>query len=258
MSTGLGDTIEGNDTADFVKADQPIAAPPSPLLYVTHCLRSTIICMDSNPAATYSTPRRRILRGKVTVEYSTRVLFPKLHVGSDCPGFETTPDEARSPLMFTSVSELALFRDGRPCRMCALEPMLRTLLTCGAGPAELVTFTSQPNPMSPESSVYSYRWGAVTQSGTRRLSRLVRDTKLETCQTPSCGPAAYGMVPAEAADALRWNLRTHTLPTQARIPQRESIETFWALINDAPPQLDAAAGAANVRELWLAAVALTS
>jgi hypothetical protein len=214
--------------------------------------------MDNFPATPVRRRRRQVLRGPITVEYSTRLGFPKLHVDAGCEGLASTPEAARATLRFSSSEDLAAFEEGRPCRMCTLEPLLRTLLRAGAEPAVLVTFTSQPNPSSPDDSVFSYNWGAVTASGTKRLIRLARAGGLEVCQTPSCGPAAYGLVSAETARALAWNLRTHTLIGSEAVPSREAIEIFWALSNDTPPQLADATADAPLLDQWQIAVALTS
>lgn len=218
---------------------------------------------DSTAAATAAAPakaprsrRRRVLRGQVTVHHSTRVRFPKLHVDPACEGLERTPEEARATLRFANAEDLAGFDGGRPCRMCTLEPLLRTLLTTPTGDRALVTFSSQPNPLSPDGSVFTYTWDAATPSGEARLRRLARSADLRPVGTPWCGLVVVGLVPTTAVQALVRNLRCHVLDPSPTLPSSEAVETFWALISDAPPQLDAALDQAPRLEHWRTALAL--
>lgn len=198
-------------------------------------------------------PRRR-LTGAVTVHYSTRPKYPKLHLVEDCEGLEATPPEARDAATFHSVRSLATTDWARPCRMCALESVL---ITCGdPKPAQerkvFVTFTSQATPRNPDASPLSFDWHAATDSGIARLRRLAR--RLNLSVTGSCsGPVAYGMVNEDAAAAIAGNLRTVVRHDVVDVPSEAMIATLWTLLGDNPPELAEILGEEVDLDPWTAA-----
>jgi hypothetical protein len=202
-------------------------------------------------------PRRR-LRGFVDVSYSARVKFPKFHLVADCEGFVSTPDEARLSRRFDTAVELGVCAEGRPCRMCTLESVLVSVLDPRPATERniLVTFTSQANPRSPDASVFHFDWLSATTSGASRLHRLARRGGLAVSATCS-GPAAFGYVSTDAAAVLKSNLRSFVIGSGQPAPQPSTVEVFWTLLGDNPPELAAAMGEIEGMDPWEVATLLT-
>lgn len=196
---------------------------------------------------------RRVLRGPITVTHSARLRFPKFHMVADCDSLERTPVEARATRDFASPMELALSTEGRPCRNCTLESVLITALKAPskADPV-FVTTTSQANPLDPGASVWKYKWSDSTESGRARVERLAQKANLPLAHT-GVGPALYGFVSPDAAQVLRFNLRTQVVASLTELPDRELVETVWTLLGDNPPEL---AGSELEDDPWVLAEAL--
>lgn len=180
---------------------------------------------------------RSPLSGEIEVVYSNRLKFPKYHVNPDCEGASATPEEARGRKTFESATYLGLDSEGRPCRMCSLESVLRTVFADHPGPEKVfVSFTAQENPRNPDVDVFSFNWSAATESGQRRVRRLARRGGLSVVRT-TAGSTAYGYVNRAVADVLAHNLRTLVRETAKEVPDAAVIECMWALLNDDPPEL---------------------
>ena len=197
-------------------------------------------------------PRRR-LRGEVTVWYSERLPYPKYHFVRTCEGLERTPDEAVGERVFPDVFDLALDRDGRPCRMCALESVLVTALDRRKwiGAADVfVTSTSQANPRNPDSALARFEWGQWSDSGAARLRRLARRAGLTVTATVA-GPVLWGWTDARTAACLAANLRS-CVRTGVEPGSLDDavIEIAWALINDCPPELAELRGETSAIDAW--------
>ena len=211
--------------------------------------------IDHKPRCRY--PRRR-LKGPIAAMFSARAPFPKYHIVDDCEGFASTPSEARLTRVFGDVVELGTFSEGRPCRMCALESVLVSVLDPRPHTERdmFVTFTSQANPKSKDASVFHYDWLHATESGTRRLRRLGRRGNLALTGTCS-GVVAYGFVSKDAADVLAANLRTVVIGHLAHLPGAPTIEVLWTLLGDNPPELSEALGLNTDLDPWEVATLLT-
>jgi hypothetical protein len=177
---------------------------------------------------------------------------------SDCDSLERTPIEARVVREFASPAELAAARDGRPCRNCTLESVMITVLKAKPGPDPVfITTTSQANPLEPGRNVWTYKWSDSTESGRARMDRVAKKVVSEHLELAhTCvGPALYGFVSPETAEALRFNLRTQVVPSITEMPSRELVETVWTLLGDNPPEL---AGSQSDDDPWFLADALVN
>lgn len=213
--------------------------------------------MESTRTTRRRYPRRR-LHGPVPTLYSQRVKFPKFHLVADCDGFTATPDEARATRVFTDATAAGIAEEGRPCRMCALESVLISVLDPKPTRERdvLVTFTSQANPKNPDASVFHFDWFNATPSGSARLRRLARRGRLSVTSTCS-GPVAYGLVSEAAAAVLARNLRTVVIGASDAIPRASTIEVLWTLLGDNPPELAEAFGEISGMNPWEVATLLT-
>lgn len=200
---------------------------------------------------------RRRLRGEVTVVYSTRVHFPRLHIDENCETLEATPVEARGHLTFPDASTLGTYEDGRPCRVCCLEPVLRAVLKSrraeSVSNTVLFTASAQANTTRADANLRSYNWAEASDSAQQRLRRVARTVELPTVQT-AAGLVIYGIRPQETVDLVRMNLRTSISASVFEVSE-ETIQTLWTLLNDNPPELafgpfdDADAGGLDLWQL---------
>jgi hypothetical protein len=206
---------------------------------------------------------RRRIYGPVTVVFSARVKYPKFHITPECEALEATPEEARETRTFSSVTELGLSDDGRPCRICTLESVLVTVLdprrvhdVTRDGVKVFLSFTSQANPTNPDSNITNFGWGKATASGQARVRRVALRSRLSTTSTSS-GLVAYGLVSGTAAEVVAKNLRSVIRHTGV-IPGAEVLECVWVLLNDDPPELAEYLGIHPNIDAWETARALVS
>jgi hypothetical protein len=194
----------------------------------------------------YRPPRALILRGAVTTTYAAHLPTPSWHLDPSCGGLERVEPSQRDTREFADVWALAEDTDGRLCRMCTLESVLRTILRVGKRAAETpttrVTFSSRPDPFAP-----------TTTSGEARLRRLARALHLATVNTPHSGLTAYACVPTRAITVLETNLETHPLPWVRSTPTDEHLQCFWTLLGD----LGTTPEFRTRRELWTSSRLLT-
>ena len=212
--------------------------------------------MTDRPAAenatrTYRPRRARILRGPVSVSFARDLPTPSWHLDPACAGLEKVTAERRDERTFPDTWTLAEDTEGRLCRMCTLESVLRTLLRDipkRAAPTtpELVYITFSANP--PHSRT------TPTMSSQDRMRRLRRALKLTTIDVPGTGIVTHGHFPARLAPIIARNLTTHILPWVRRTPTDEHVHCFWILSNDLNDQSERAA----TRRLWTTARRLTS
>lgn len=199
----------------------------------------------------------RTLRGKVTCFYSTRVAIPKMHLIEDCPGLEKTSADAIGVHTFSDVVAMALDTESRPCRMCALASVLKTVGSATFRPDErrvLVTCTSQPAPDRVDGNPFRFDYRAATGSGQERLVKLARQLRWQTLASP-VGVVATMAMTQTAADVLGRNLRTAVLDDAPVGPVPAArVEVFWTLASDTPPEIDET----SVTELWRTASLLSS
>jgi hypothetical protein len=155
------------------------------------------------------------------------------------------PDEFREVRTIESIwTEL----DGavrKPCRLCALESVLRTVLRRGRGKAEEVFLT-----FSGQSAVEDIGdigdQPAASIRAQRRVRRLAKDLRLSTTDVPGVGVVAFGRVNAQGAGVLEGSLRTYRLSRGEEIESlRDVIECFWALAGDGRAE-----DARGSREAW--------
>lgn len=203
---------------------------------------------------TYRPPRARILRAAASVTYSTDLAHPSWHLDPACGGLEKVESERRGIREFSDAWALAGDTDGRICRMCTLESLLRTILRNRVSePLCHVTFSSMPPRRSGKRTPSRTTVHGATESGEARLRRLAKTLGLATTPTPTSGLVAYGEVPVRALDALGTNLDTLTLPWVRRTPASEHIQCFWILVDDHEGPLETALR----RDLWTTARLLT-
>jgi len=191
----------------------------------------------------------------LTVTYSARVTFPRYHLDPDCAGLERTPTEARTSRRFSGAYKLGEDTDGRPCRMCALEPTL--IAVCkprGNASRQLVTFTSQPSPDSPDTAMATYKWSVASESGQARLLRVAAALGLESTHAPGCGQVAFGAISRRSVPILGRNLRTWLLDGPASEVTTDAVETLWTILSDTTTA--SRAGAQD--SLWRAAKLLSA
>jgi len=180
---------------------------------------------------------------KVRVFYSanytnrSRSSLLKWHLDPVCSGLQYTPLEDRASSVLEGAKELCGdFGVARPCRICTLEPALKTLLKVRRGDRKtvtLATFSSQPAPDSRDVNLATYKWNSATESGTARIERVASHLGLETAFNPLCGRTVYGFVPSHAVSLLAGNLRTWVMPEETELPNKGAIECLWTLLNDA-------------------------
>jgi hypothetical protein len=182
---------------------------------------------------------RRRLRGEVTVVYSTRVHFQRLHIDENCETLEKTPENARARMTFPNAWDLGCFDRGRPCRVCCLEPVLRAVLKArGVNPVRvpvLFTASAQACPSRDDVNLRTYKWAEASDSAEQRLRRVARTVGLPTLQT-AAGLVIYGVRSQETVNVIQLNLRTASTKVVSDVSE-ETIQTLWTLLNDNPPEL---------------------
>lgn len=199
----------------------------------------------------------RVLRDKVEVTYSNRLAVPTWHLTTRCKGLEHTPDDARAHMVFDDVDDFAQ-ADGRSCRMCTLEAVLRTVLSTrnrrGASehtPASsIVTFASTP------ATGMTHGERRPTLSGQARVRRLARSLSLATTHLPGTGVIAYGQVAQRGIPLLLNHLHGYVLGADDVLTTAPSIECFWSLAGDNRPGFGDDE-TAHAHELWSSALLLT-
>lgn len=190
----------------------------------------------------------------MSVTYSADLPYPSWHLDPECGGLEKVESERRGTRGFADAQALADDTDGRICRMCTLESLLRTILRREHDePVRYVTFSSVPPRHSERRVPARTTVHGASESGEARLRRVAKTLGLETTPTPSSGLVAHGAVPVRALEALGTNLDTLTLPWVRRTPGSEHIQCFWILVDDQPGPLDTALR----RDLWTTARLLT-
>jgi hypothetical protein len=205
-----------------------------------HTMTSTEQADLAHPELVVSASRAK---RPIVAYVSTRALADpkaqaKLHLDISCPGLDRAVIHPHEDLTlavaeFANLRSLASWSDARPCRVCALEPVLDTVLRAGrAKNLVFATFTSQPNPGE---NLRRYKWRSATESGSARLSRIAERLNLPVAHT-SCGQVTWGVFPAAGVRALQRNLRTYTrnLPD---LPDAQTVQMLWALLDESPPEL---------------------
>jgi len=184
--------------------------------------------------APYRPPRARILRGPVTVTHTTGLTTPSWHVDPDCGGLERVETERRATREFPDVWTLAETPEGRICRMCTLESVLRTILrtTPRTTPRKPPRDAARDTVYATFSSLPPGTSGLPSTSGEARIRRLARTLRLQTVTVPGRGTVAHGRIPLRALRVLERNLVTHPLPWNRDTPADEHLQCFWVLAGD--------------------------
>lgn len=175
----------------------------------------------------------RVLRSEVEVAYSNRLLVPTWHLADGCKGLDHTPDDARAQMVFDNVDDLAQ-ADGRSCRMCTLEAVLRTVLSTRSRRADseymsarsIVTFASTP------AMGVTHGERRPTLSGQARVRRLAKSLSLATTHLPGTGIIAYGQVAQRGVPSLLNHLHGYVISDDDVLPTAPGIECFWSLAGD--------------------------
>lgn len=201
------------------------------------------------------------LKGRQSVTFSSRAAVPKLHLDPECEGLERTPEEARTTEEFSTTFRLAKNPQSRPCRMCTLASVLRTVCDKQLRRNDdrvIVSFTSQASPDRVDGDVWRDEYQKATESGAERLRLLAEAMNWQTVNTLA-GPAAVAELSRSAAEVVAANLRCVTLPV-AKLDEVSTrrLEAFWTLSSDNPHEqrADGERGTAVAR-LWEMAGYLT-
>ena len=197
-------------------------------------------------------PSHRLLRGPIDVYYSTAQSFPRMHLDERCSAFEQVAATAKHMITYAGAYELGTVDSARPCRVCCLESVLRTVLHPQWGKehpstalneyadADLEVFfstTAQPCPERPDSSLSGYKWGDSTDSGRARIMRIAERSALGVAQT-IIGPALYGIREQRVVWVVQMNLRTAIAPSVVTDNADGVVSTVWTLFNDNPPEMN--------------------
>lgn len=168
------------------------------------------------------------LRGPITVTYSLRLEEPTWHLEPGCAGLERVPEEARAERTFADAMELGMSPEGRACRLCCMERLLRSVLRPGRSknaPRQHVTISGETPDRGPFPG-----WDRPSRNGLRRLRRIARHTGL-TIHHNGRATILCGEVSEDGVEILKKNLRSYTLET----PESEEVlSIFWALVSDEP------------------------
>jgi hypothetical protein len=214
---------------------------PSPTVEATSCDENwTGMASQMLPGSRRPTSRRA-LRGEVTVVVSSRLKFPRFHLDESCEGLINTHVEARTHLTFADAYELGSCPDGRPCRLCALEPVLRAVLNTKKFPVRepvLFTASAQSAPTREDVRLYDYEWATVSDSASSRLRRVARSSRTSSTLT-SIGPVLYGIRDRRCVEVVSMNLRTAVAPNVDIELDELTVQTLWTLLTDNPPELAA-------------------
>jgi hypothetical protein len=197
------------------------------------------------------------LRSEVEVVYSNRLIVPTWHLVDGCKGLEHTPDDARAHMVFDNVDDLAQ-ADGRSCRMCTLEAVLRTVLSTRsrrnarehASASSLVTFASTP------AMGVTHGERRPTTSGQARVRRLAKSLNLATTHLPGTGVIAYGQVAQRGVPSLLNHLHGYVIGDADVLPTASSIDCFWSLAGDRSTGFGDDE-TEYARDLWSSALLLT-
>lgn len=203
-------------------------------------------CLEPSPRAGKWRPGPR----PTVAYYSLTAENPKLHLDVRCVGLERVEVSPRSNIghhRFVSLTALSRSELGRPCRVCALERVLDSVLRPvrpkNQRSYSFATFSSQGNP---HEGIEQYAWRASTDTGAERLSRV-----LARCGLPSVlcahGPAGWGFFPPDGINALQRNLRCYVRDDIVTDPGPGAIQTLWSLLDDNPVELDSALEEATER-----------
>jgi hypothetical protein len=172
---------------------------------------------------------------------------PRWHVRRDCDAIAETPDERIASASVSRLRAVARRGGGRPCRMCALEPVLGDLLTHPVGnrPARMACAAHGLDVASP--------WAAPSESAASRLTGLAGRFGW-TVISSAAGPIAYATVQRPVAVAVAANLRCMWDAADGPL-DGEVAAAVWSLAGQFH---GAAAGSLQDRELWRIAGALCS
>ncbi len=181
----------------------------------------------------------RILRGPVTAWYSPRAPYPKVHLDDECDGLRYS--SLIEGVAFRDVFELAEAPDVRPCRICALEAVLYSVLrhSCTENKASgrvYVTCTAQSVPGEPGTNTRDFDWHSATLTAQARLRRVARRFRLPTTNAAP-GVVAHGMLPRRGVVILARNLRSVVRPEITELPPVEMVGLFWTFLSDSPPEV---------------------
>jgi len=177
--------------------------------------RATITGMGTYP---------RKLRGDIEAVYSTRLSEPTWHIDAHCPGLEAVPAEARGSAHFNGPIELGLVEDGRHCRKCSTERLLRSVLRPGRDDRRVyATFSGETPDRGPFPG-----WDPPTDSGLRRLRRIARHTGLDVVGDGRY-TYAHGWVSLDGLLIASRNLRSYRLPARQN---EDCLTLFWTLVRD--------------------------
>ncbi|MHB1718440.1 MAG: hypothetical protein ACYCV5_14100 [Acidimicrobiales bacterium] len=193
---------------------------------------------------------------KVATWFSAVAPHGVRHLSPACTGLENSASVGSEISTWGAVCADMVHR---PCRMCALETALVSVLKGDGGCATVrgrsrrafVTLSSQAAPLDPGTKLHAYRWHTSTPSGEARLAAVAEAVGLRTGRA-TCGLVAWGFIPRQAVAVLERNLRVLVVRAVHRMPQELTVLTYWSLENDAPVLTKT-----NEIDPWEAAVAVS-
>lgn len=174
-----------------------------------------------------------------------------MHILRQCEALSRSSESRIVAEEFASAADLASLRGTRPCRMCALSSLVITLCEKPSGTPVKFTVASQASPHRVDGNPYTSEYRRASDSGAQRIRKLGRRLNWEVTET-AIGPVAVGEGSPDAVQFLSDNLRVARLPHDADT-NPETIETFWVLAGDNPPE---AGGNLNLTDLWRLALAV--
>lgn len=187
--------------------------------------------------------------------WSVNAPSPKMHLDRDCVGLERTADDRIAEMTITRPLDLGQGRiidvdlassrlpsgstaemhghqawasDVRPCRVCALAPVIVDALgdpTPGRAPVGLV-FSSQPSHIADRQRAGTNK---VSESGRLRLLAIADQLQLPVVDT-AAGPVAFTTAPVARAEIVWKNLHAALLPDVTFVPDdADAVALFWTL-----------------------------
>lgn len=113
-----------------------------------------------------------------------------------------------------------------PCRACALEAVLDSVMGTGSTTGPFLTFSALPSDVA---DAHRYVMKDLTESATARLERIAHRAGLSVTGS-RLGPVAFGRVARAAVEVVTANLRA--LPASATPKSASQVSIVWSLVDD--------------------------
>lgn len=113
-----------------------------------------------------------------------------------------------------------------PCRSCALEQVLDSVMGAGSTKGPFMSFSALPSDVADSQR---YLGKDITDSAVARLERIANRAGLDITGS-RLGPVAFGRVARVAVPVVAANLRSLPTTTAPKTPSQVSI--VWSLVDD--------------------------